>query len=426
MKVYEILIEAPKDPKGVVFEIFVRMLPDEITKASLKQVDDALRWLAKTAKSNPTVAEDIASSLVAGSKQMGISVREMSQMAEPHLLRVGIHPDDIQRAKSIAERLAEPSLWQKFKNAMGVGAKKEPKVEPTPTSPTAPAPAPTSPTAPAPAPTAPAPTAPAPAPTSPTAPAPAPAPTTTTAPASVPSRIAAAQAGSFIRKLDPRLWNWWQTADAIAMAYGVIEPWYTFKQRADKAVEEFATQQKNPDGSLIWKDKETLSKGVQIAAQEAVAQIGALLAGRKLIGFFTGVNKLRALPNKTREEVDAIYASLGAKGQIAFAAWLDSPPGRRAFDGWLWGQMYDQQGPEDERPPLAATTNSMQGQVAWALRQVSSYAGGFVKSFYDDARRSAGQVDSQGNDKAAATQQQQAAKDSLPNGGGVLNTTTEK
>jgi hypothetical protein len=410
MKVHEILIEAPKDPKGVVFEIFVKMLPDEITKAGLKQIDDALRWLAKTAKSNPTVAEDIASSLVAGSKQMGISVREMAQMAEPHLLKAGIDPADIQRAKQIAEKLSEPSLWQKFKDAVGVGSKREPKVEPTKIEPTL------NPTTTAPTPTAPTTTT----PVTPTTTAP-----TTTAP-SVPSRIAAAQAGSAIRKFDPRLWNWWQTADAIAMAYGVIEPWYTFKQRADKAIEEFAAQTKNADGSLKWKDKETLSKGVQIAAQEAIAQMGALLAGRRLIGFFTGVNKLRALPNKTREEIDAIYAKLGAKGQIAFAAWLDSPPGRRAFDGWLWGQLYDQQGPEDERPPLAASGNSIQGNIAWALRQLSSYSGGLVKSFYDDARRSAGQIDSQGNDAAAAAQKQQDAKGSLPNSGGVLNTTTEK
>jgi hypothetical protein len=417
MKVHEILIEAPKDPKGVVFEIFVKMLPDEITKASLKQVDDALRWLAKTAKSNPTVAEDIASSLVAGSKQMGISVREMAQMAEPHLLRVGIDPADIQRAKSIAEKLAEPSMWQKFKNAIGVGAKKDPKVEPTKIEPTMNPPTTPPPTTP--------PTT-APTTTPPVTPTTTPPVTPTTTAPSVPSRIAAAEAGSAIRKFDPRLWNWWQTADAIAMAYGVIEPWYTFKQRADKAIEEFAAQTKNPDGSLKWKDKDTLSKGVQIAAQEAMAQMGALLAGRRLIGFFSGVNKLRALPNKTREEIDAIYAKLGAKGQIAFAAWLDTPPGRKAFDGWLWGQMYDQQGPEDERPPLAASVNSIQGQIAWALRQVSSYSGGLVKSFYDDARRSAGQIDSQGNDAAAATQKQQAAKGSLPNGGGVLNTTTER
>ena len=425
MKVQEILLEAPPGPKGVVFEIFTKMLPSEITKASLKQIDDALRWLAKTAKSNPTVAEDIASSLVAGSKQMGISVREMAQMAEPHLLKAGIDPDDILKAKSIAEKLAEPSLWQKFKDAVGVSSKKDPKVkpekiEPTMNPPTT-TPAPTTPT-PGPGPSTP---TPAPGPST-TAPSPTTLPPVTT---TAPSRIAAAEAESFtkrmLEKYNPKVWGWWERADAIAMAYGIIEPWYTFRKDVNQAIAEFSSKAKNPDGSLIWKDADTLSKGVQIAAQEAMAQTAALLAGRKIIGYFTGVNRLRALPNKTRAEIDAIYSKLGAKGQVAFAAWLDSPQGRKAFDGWLWGQLYSQESAEDVRPELATSVNSVQGQVAWALRQVSGYLGGLVKSFYDDALRSAGGIDSQGNNTAAATQKQQAATDSIP-GGSVLHTTTEK
>lgn len=419
MKVQEILLEAPPSPKGVVFEIFTKMLPSEITKASLKQIDDALRWLAKTAKSNPTVAEDIASSLVAGSKQMGISVREMTQMAEPHLLKAGIDPADILKAKSIAEKLAEPSLWQKFKDAVGVSSKKDPKVKPEKIEPTM------DPTTPAPTTPGPAPTTPTPAPTTPT-----PGPTTPTpVPPTAPSRIAAAEAESFtkrmLEKYNPKVWGWWERADAIAMAYGIIEPWYTFRKDVNQAIAEFSSKAKNPDGSLIWKDADTLSKGVQIAAQEAMAQTATLLAGRKLIGYFTGVNRLRALPNKTRAEIDAIYSKLGAKGQVAFAAWLDSPQGRKAFDGWLWGQLYSQESAEDVRPELATSVNSVQGQVAWALRQVSGYLGGLVKSFYDDALRSAGGVDSQGNTAAAATQKQQAATAAIP-GGSVLHTTTEK
>ena len=165
---------------------------------------------------------------------------------------------------------------------------------------------------------------------------------------------------------------------------------------------------------------------MQIAAQEAIAQTGALLAGRKLIGLFGGTNTMRGLPNKTQEEINAMWSKMGPKAQLAFAAWLDSPQGRKAFDGWLWGQLYSQESATDEYPALAISVNSVQGQIAWALRQVSGYMGGLVKSFYDGARRSAGQIDSQGNDTAAATQKQQAAKDALPNSGGVLNTTTER
>ena len=393
MKVHEIIAEAA-NPKGTAFEIFVRMLPSEVTKATLKEVDAALRWLARTAKTSPSVTEDIAASLVAGSKHLGISIREMAQIAQPQLLKAGIDPMDVHRALDLAEKLAEPSMWQKFVNAIGAGAKKEPKPgkpEATPT-PTPPGPTPT-----------------------PTPPGP-----------GTPGRIAAAEAGSVLKKYNPAHWNWWQRADAIAMAYGIIEPWYTFKQRSDKAIEEFASKAKNPDGSLIWQDKETLSKGVQIAAQEAIAQTGALLAGRKLIGLFGGTNTMRGLPNKTQEEINAMWSKMGPKAQLAFAAWLDSPQGRKAFDGWLWGQLYSQESATDEYPALAISVNSVQGQIAWALRQVSGYMGGLVKSFYDGARRSAGQIDSQGNDTASATQKQQAAKDALPNSGGVLNTTTER
>ena len=414
MKVHEIIAEAA-NPKGTAFEIFVRMLPSEVTKATLKEVDAALRWLARTAKTSPSVTEDIAASLVAGSKHLGISIREMAQIAQPQLLKAGIDPMDVHRALDLAEKLAEPSMWQKFVNAIGAGAKKEPKPgkpEATPT-PTPPGPTPT-PTPPGPTPTPPGPTPTPPGPT-PTPPGP-----------GTPGRIAAAEAGSVLKKYNPAHWNWWQRADAIAMAYGIIEPWYTFKQRSDKAIEEFASKAKNPDGSLMWQDKETLSKGVQIAAQEAIAQTGALLAGRKLIGLFGGTNTMRGLPNKTQEEINAMWSKMGPKAQLAFAAWLDSPQGRKAFDGWLWGQLYSQESATDEYPALAISVNSVQGQIAWALRQVSGYMGGLVKSFYDGARRSAGQIDSQGNDTAAATQKQQAAKDALPNSGGVLNTTTER
>lgn len=418
MKVYEILAE--ESPKGTVFELFIRMLPAEATKATLKEIDAALRWLARTAKTSPNLVEDIAASLVAGSKQMGISIREMAQIAEPQLVKAGIDPMDIHRALNLAEELAKPSMWEKFKKAVGFGGKETPK--PKPGEP-APAPKPGEP-APAPAP-GPKPPEPAPAPVEP-----APGATTTPAPApKVPSRIADAEADSFAKrffaKYNPKQWSWWERADAIAMAYGIIEPWYTFRKDVNRAIAEFSTQAKNPDGSLIWKDKETLSKGVQIAAQEAMAQTLALIGGRKIIGYFTGVNRLRALPNKTREEINAIYSKLGAKGQVAFAAWLDTPQGRKAFDGWLWGQLYSQESAEDVRPDLAMSMNSVQGQVAWALRQLSGYMGGLVKSFYDEALRQAGGIDSQGNNAAQAQQQQQAARDAIP-GGNVFHTTTEK
>lgn len=406
MKVQEILAEASPSPRGVAFEIFTRMLPTEVTRATLREVDAALRWLARTAKTSPSVVEDIASSLVAGSKHMGITVREMAQMAEPQLLRAGIDPADVNRALDLAEKLAEPSLWSRFKDLVGAGSKKEPKVEPTPGTPTTP----TTPTAPG----APSPT---PAPAAPTAPA-APAGSTRVAELSMQS------AGKkFLEKFDPRLMSKWQIADAIAMAYGIIEPWYTFKKDAEWAVGAFTSKAKNPDGSLIFATKEDLSKGVQIAAQEAMGQTLALLAGRKLIGYFTGVNRIRALPSKTQEEIRQMYSKLGAKGQVAFAAWLDSPPGRQAFDGWLWGQLYSQTGTEDTRPELAMSVNSLQGQVAWAMRQVSGYLGGFVKSFYDGALRSAGGIDSQGNTTAQAQQQQQAA---AADASTFLGTTTEK
>jgi hypothetical protein len=71
----------------------------------------------------------------------------------------------------------------------------------------------------------------------------------------------------------------------------------------------------------------------------------------------------------------------------------------------------------------AAKTAS--GQVAWALRQVSGYLGGFVKSFYDEALRQAGGIDSQGNDTDAATKKQADAAAEIP-GGAVFSRTTEK
>jgi len=413
MKVHEILAE--ESPKGVAFEIFIKMLPKELSKAALKEIDDALRWLARTAKSNPTVVEDLATSWVAGSKQLGISVREMAQMAEPICKKAGIDEMDIYKAKVLAEKLAEPSMWQKFKDMVGLGSKKDPlKPAETPKPGEAPAPAPKPGEPPAPTPT------PEPAPTTTPKPSEPPAPAT-------PTRIAELQSTGrkWLEKYNPKLMSWWQRADVIAMAYGIIEPWYTFKKDAEWAIGAFTTQAKNPDGSLIFKTKEELSKGVQQAAQEAMAQTLALIAGRKIIGYFTGVNRLRALDKKTQDEINAIYSTLGAKGQVAFAAWLDTPPGRRAFDGWLWGQLYSQTGQEDTAPDLALSLNSVQGQVAWAMRQVSKYLGGFVKSFYDEALRAAGGVDSQGNNAAQAQQQQNQARDSIP-GGGVIHSTTEK
>ena len=414
MRVHEILAEA-SSPKGTVFEIFLRMLPKEVTKATLKEVDDAIRWLARTAKTSPDLVDDIAVSLVAGSKQMGISIREMAQIAEPKLIRAGIDPADINQALNLAEKLAEPSMWQKFKTALGLGGKKEPKTTP----PTAPTTTPTTPT------TA-NPTAPTTTPTTPTTANP-------TAP-TAPSRISAAEADSwtrrFMEKYNPKYWSWWERADAIAMAYGIIEPWYTFRKDSNQAIAEFSTKAKNPDGSLIWKDADTLSKGIQIYVNEAMAQTVALLAGRKIIGMITGVSRLRALPNKTRDEINAIYSKLGAQGQVAFAAWLDSPPGRKVFTGWLWGQLYSQEGDEDKNPPIDMSTTAnaaktASGQVAWALRQVSGYLGGFVKSFYDEALRQAGGIDSQGNDTDAATKQQADAAAEIP-GGAVFSRTTEK
>ena len=416
MKVYEILAEAPSGPKGTVFEIFIRMLPKEVTKATLKEIDDAIRWLARTAKTSPDLVDDIAVSLVAGSKQMGISIREMAQIAEPKLIKAGIDPADINQALNLAEKLAEPSMWQKFKTALGLGGKKEPKATP-PEAPTA-TPTTANPTAPT--------TANPTAPTTPTTPTP-------TAPAA-PSRISAAEADSwakrFMEKYNPKQWSWWERADAIAMAYGIIEPWYTFRKDANQAIAEFGSKAKNPDGSLIWKDADTLSKGIQIYVNEAMAQTVALLAGRKIIGMITGVSRLKALPNKTRDEINAIYSKLGAQGQVAFAVWLDSPPGRKAFTGWLWGQLYSQEGDEDKNPPIDVSTaanaaKTVSGQVAWALRQVSGYLGGIVKSFYDEALRQAGGIDSQGNDTAAATQKQNAAAAEIP-GGAVFSRTTEK
>ena len=419
MKVHEILIEAPKDPKGVVFEIFTRMLPDEITKASLKQVDDALRWLAKTAKSNPTVAEDIAASLVAGSKQMGISVREMAQMAEPHLVKAGIDPYDIYQAKQIAEKLAEPSMWQKFKDAVGVGAKKDPKAKPEKIEPTL---NPTTPPGPTPTPT--------PGPTTPPAPAPTPGPATTVPAGS--TRISQIEASSitknFMEKYNPARWGWWQRADAIAMTFGIIEPWYAFKKEAEEIIALHVSQAKDPNGKPWYPTKESMSKDVTQAAQEAMGKTLALLAGRKLIGVLTRVNALRALPKKTQEEFDILYSKMGAKAQVAFAAWLDTPPGREVLQNWLWEQMYSQGGSEDEMTPTDLSTkstawNSFQGNVAWALRQVSALFGGGAKSLYDAMRRFQGLKDTQGNDAAAAAAQQQAASDAA---GGVLNTTTER
>ena len=429
MRVHEILAEA-SSPKGTVFEIFLRMLPKEVTKATLKEVDDAIRWLARTAKTSPDLVDDIAVSLVAGSKQMGISIREMAQIAEPKLIRAGIDPADINQALNLAEKLAEPSMWQKFKTALGLGGKKEPKTTP-PTAPTTTPTTPTTanPTAPTTTPTTPTtanPTAPTTTPTTPTTANP-------TAP-TAPSRISAAEADSwtrrFMEKYNPKYWSWWERADAIAMAYGIIEPWYTFRKDSNQAIAEFSTKAKNPDGSLIWKDADTLSKGIQIYVNEAMAQTVALLAGRKIIGMITGVSRLRALPNKTRDEINAIYSKLGAQGQVAFAAWLDSPPGRKVFTGWLWGQLYSQEGDEDKNPPIDMSTTAnaaktASGQVAWALRQVSGYLGGFVKSFYDEALRQAGGIDSQGNDTDAATKQQADAAAEIP-GGAVFSRTTEK
>ena len=428
MRVHEILAEA-NTPKGTVFELFLRMLPKEVTKATLKEVDDAIRWLARTAKTSPDLVDDIAVSLVAGSKQMGISIREMAQIAEPKLIRAGIDPADINQALNLAEKLAEPSMWQKFKTALGLGGKKEPKATtPTtanPTAPTTPTTAnPTTPTT-------------TPSPTAPTTPTTANPTTPTTANPTAPTvsgRISAAEAESwtkrFMEKNNPKYWSWWERADAIAMAYGIMEPWLTFRADTNQAIAEFSTQAKNPDGSIIWKDADTLSKGIQIYANEAMAQTIALFAGRKLIGMITGVNRLKALPNKTRDEINYIYSKLGAQGQASFAIWLDSPWGRKAFTGWLWGQLYSQEGDEDKNPPIDMSTGAnavktASGQVAWALRQVSGYLGGFVKSFYDEGLRQAGGIDSQGNDTDAATKKQADAAAEIP-GGSVIHRSTEK
>jgi hypothetical protein len=90
--------------------------------------------------------------------------------------------------------------------------------------------------------------------------------------------------------------------------------------------------------------------------------------------------------------------------------------------------MYSQGGSEDEMTPTDLSTkstawNSFQGNVAWALRQVSALFGGGAKSLYDAMRRFQGLKDTQGNDAAAAAAQQQTASDAA---GGVLNTTTER
>ena len=87
----------------------------------------------------------------------------------------------------------------------------------------------------------------------------------------------------------------------------------------------------------------------------------ALWAGRGISKFVFGANGIQRLPFLGGDRLAAIFNTMGAVSKTAFTAWLDSPPGRKAFAEWVLGDT------------LAAA----------GFKYVTDFISGMVKTGYD-------------------------------------------
>jgi hypothetical protein len=145
--------------------------------------------------------------------------------------------------------------------------------------------------------------------------------------------------------------------DGLLKTYGIVQPIVEcvleingyYKRWDSKTDPEYT---KNP--ALLQGD-------VQLAIDVCIRQILALWAGRKISAFVFGKNGLQMLPFAGGDRMAAVLNTAGAVAKTGFTAWLDSPPGRKAFAEWVVGDTL----------------------MAAGFRGVADFISGLIKTGYD-------------------------------------------
>lgn len=120
--------------------------------------------------------------------------------------------------------------------------------------------------------------------------------------------------------------------DQALLAYGVAEPIYTCIYNINECYKRWDA------GDPEYKQNPKLLQGdVQLEIDECVQKIVGLWAGRKILGGIFGKNGVQRIPFLGGERMSALFNTMSPASKLAFTAWLDTPPGRKAFAEWVVG-----------------------------------------------------------------------------------------
>lgn len=163
--------------------------------------------------------------------------------------------------------------------------------------------------------------------------------------------------------------------DGLLKTYGIAQPIIECVLEINECYKRWDSKT-DPE---YTKNPALLQGDVQHQIDKCVQRIVALWAGRKISGFVFGKNGLQRLPFMGGDKMSATLNTVGAVAKTGFTAWLDSPPGRRAFAEWVVGDTL----------------------IASGFKGVTDFISGLFKTGYDKI------LDAIGSDKAPPKPEEQ-------------------